>query len=369
MKKMIYISSTFHDLKDCRKAVYDALHKMQYDVVCMEDYVASDERNVDKCCTHASSCDFYIGIFARRYGYIPPQDNPDKVSITEMEYRSARKGSCTKCLVFLLREDAQWPEAGSEETEKGQKLVRLREELSQEAYGPFSTIPDLVAQVMASVHLADSEVRVQPLPDDLRDSSRLFLNSSGWTEILKTIQAAISEAQTTTALEVNLGVGVSWYSTRLHLVAALADEYTAVQQIVFVGKENRYLGMCSPTETRRALAVYFPQVDKAYRASIPDQVFDAAAEIPEILKRFGEKLETMPGGELGVKQWVAPHVLENWRGFNPDFIELEGRTVTAGLLDNIIRRHSSYVAVVRQGKLKTLQDRAALATSLALRRH
>ena len=40
----IYISSTYDDLFEYREAAYDALKKLRYDVVAMEDYLAADER-------------------------------------------------------------------------------------------------------------------------------------------------------------------------------------------------------------------------------------------------------------------------------------------------------------------------------------
>jgi hypothetical protein len=50
---------------------------LAYAVIAMEDYVAKDERTVKRCLDDVAVCDFYIGIFARRYGYIPPTaDNP-----------------------------------------------------------------------------------------------------------------------------------------------------------------------------------------------------------------------------------------------------------------------------------------------------
>src|SRR5215510_7891658 len=84
MPKVAYISSTYQDLKQHREAVYRALHKIDYKVHCMEDYVATDERNVDKCCAHSSECDIYIGIFARRYGYIPAENNPSGLSMNQI---------------------------------------------------------------------------------------------------------------------------------------------------------------------------------------------------------------------------------------------------------------------------------------------
>ena len=52
MVKTAYISSTYQDLKTHRAAVYKALRKFRYDVFAMEDYIATDERNVAKCCAH-----------------------------------------------------------------------------------------------------------------------------------------------------------------------------------------------------------------------------------------------------------------------------------------------------------------------------
>ena len=66
--KKIYISSTFNDLRDHREAVTDALRQMGYDVRCMEDYVATDQRTDARCREDVASCDFYTGIIAQRYG-------------------------------------------------------------------------------------------------------------------------------------------------------------------------------------------------------------------------------------------------------------------------------------------------------------
>ena len=59
-------------------------------VIAMEDYVAQDERPLQKCLKDVSSSDIYVGIFAWRYGYIPndvKDENPNNLSITELEYR------------------------------------------------------------------------------------------------------------------------------------------------------------------------------------------------------------------------------------------------------------------------------------------
>ena len=67
----IYLSSTYEDLKDHREAVYRALRRLGHDVGAMEDYVATDQRPVDKCLADVAACDIYVGILAWRYGYVP----------------------------------------------------------------------------------------------------------------------------------------------------------------------------------------------------------------------------------------------------------------------------------------------------------
>jgi hypothetical protein len=39
--------------------------------IAMEDYVAGDERPLDKCLEDVRACQAYVGIFAWRYGFIP----------------------------------------------------------------------------------------------------------------------------------------------------------------------------------------------------------------------------------------------------------------------------------------------------------
>jgi hypothetical protein len=101
----IYVSSTFKDLKDCRDQVTHLLRRMRHEVVAMEDYTAEEQWPADKCLADVTACDLYVGIFAWRYGFIPPDNNPDNLSITELEYRKAGETGKSR-LIFLLDENA-----------------------------------------------------------------------------------------------------------------------------------------------------------------------------------------------------------------------------------------------------------------------
>ena len=150
----IYISSTFTDLEKYRAAVISALHRIQKDVVAMEDAVARNALPMDQCRADVASCDIYVGIFAQRYGYIPPHDNPERKSITELEYRHAVELDKPR-LIFLLKEDAGWPpltlvDAYNGEGEGGKRIKTLREELGKEHWAKFFSRPDELAELINS---------------------------------------------------------------------------------------------------------------------------------------------------------------------------------------------------------------------------
>ncbi|EGV28617.1 Sigma 54 interacting domain protein [Thiorhodococcus drewsii AZ1] len=155
---MIYLSSTYQDLKDHRKAVFDALRQSGYQVIAMEDYVATDERPVDKCLKDVDCADIYVGLFAFRYGYVPPAEhgNPDGRSITELEYRRAAANPKTHTLVFLADDKAPWPMTSTDgwtgDGQGGARVRSLRDELGRERLASFFSSPhELASKVQSAV--------------------------------------------------------------------------------------------------------------------------------------------------------------------------------------------------------------------------
>ena len=106
-KKRVYVSSTFADLQAFRAKVNEKLRGAGFELVAMEDYPAFDDRPLSKCLNDVASCDYYIGIIAWRYGFIPKVNNPDRKSITQLEYEQACKSGVIR-LLFLLNPDAEW---------------------------------------------------------------------------------------------------------------------------------------------------------------------------------------------------------------------------------------------------------------------
>jgi Domain of unknown function (DUF4062) len=146
---VVYVSSTYQDLRQEREAAYHAMRRLRLDVLAMEDYVAADTRPLDKCLGDVARSDIYVGIFGWRYGYVP---TGQERSITELEYREAAKHG-RKCLIFL-QADVQAP-APADPIDRG-RIEALRAELTRDKLASFFSSPDdLAAKVTAAVAILD----------------------------------------------------------------------------------------------------------------------------------------------------------------------------------------------------------------------
>jgi hypothetical protein len=83
----VYISSTVDDLAGEREAAMKWLVDIGHQPV--HSYVPDADPVVTSCLADVRSCDVYVLILGHRYGFQPPDDNPDRLSITHLEYRSA----------------------------------------------------------------------------------------------------------------------------------------------------------------------------------------------------------------------------------------------------------------------------------------
>ncbi|MBI4003059.1 MAG: SUMF1/EgtB/PvdO family nonheme iron enzyme [Nitrospira defluvii] len=165
----IYLSSTYEDLKEYRRVVVEALRKSGYQVIAMEDYVAADQRPVDQCLKDVEKADIYIGLFAFRYGYVPPSqhNNPQGWSITELEFRRA-EALHKSCLTFVVNETTDWPRSYDDartSADKGDRINTLRQYLlTEKLAGAFASPYELAALVLAAVakHLTNQKKPASP---------------------------------------------------------------------------------------------------------------------------------------------------------------------------------------------------------------
>jgi len=147
----IYISSTYLDLQEHRRQVSLVLRRLGHEDVAMEYYVAEDQRPVGKCLSDVTACDLFIGIYAWRYGWVPSENNPAQLSITEMEYRQAEKIG-KPCFIFLLNDEAPWPRKSTDKDTT--QIEKLRNEAgARHSSGPtFKSVDELGRLVAESIH-------------------------------------------------------------------------------------------------------------------------------------------------------------------------------------------------------------------------
>src|SRR5215813_5624290 len=87
--RSVFLSSTSRDLVPHRQLVIDTLLRMHFFPVAMEQFGAQGSGDATSVSTdQVAQADIYLGLFAWRYGYVPPGETR---SVTHLEYLEARK--------------------------------------------------------------------------------------------------------------------------------------------------------------------------------------------------------------------------------------------------------------------------------------
>src|SRR5205807_4439372 len=150
-QKKVVISSTARDLPEHRKEVMDACVRQGMFPIMMEHLPASDAEAVRASLKMVDEADIYLLILAHRYGLGPKANNPDQISVTEMEYNRAVERKIS-CLVFLM--DPDHP-IRPDDVEMGQGAVKLRAFKDRIMLGSitgfFKSPEDLRAEVITSL--------------------------------------------------------------------------------------------------------------------------------------------------------------------------------------------------------------------------
>ena len=67
----------------------------------VDSYLPDSDTVRDSCLDDVAACDLYVLILGHRYGFQPPEDNPEGLSITQLEFRRAGESGIPR--VALLR--------------------------------------------------------------------------------------------------------------------------------------------------------------------------------------------------------------------------------------------------------------------------
>ena len=181
---------------------------------------------------------------------------------------------------------------------------------------------------------------------------------------LPNIQKRIIEAQNAEIVEIRLGP-TPWWTTRLHLVAALASDFTRIRQFVFLDGEGRYVSMASPVEVRRALTQRFPDLERAYLASCA--AAQPTRDINLIIMRYPQEIfEAFDRPEPDVKQDISRLMLSRDLGIEPSAEAVEQRDDRHSLQWEVVRRDKPFEAVLEEGRLTGVIDRVQMASKIAI---
>ncbi|MGA8728938.1 MAG: DUF4062 domain-containing protein [Terracidiphilus sp.] len=252
----IFVSSSFEDLREHRAAAIRVLRQLGHEVLAMEDLIAASAAPLAKVLEMVDRSEAYVGIFAWRYGYVPGR-SPDplevppppalinipgakygKTSITHYEYLRAVQRTLP-VMAFLLDEQCAWPPqlidgfdtASTAAPANANEIRELRQTLQMERVVSWFTTPtDLEARVSAAVTMAGLTRQLNLQPATALDAmAGVAGDSSAEIGITNSI---INAGDQQRALKLDLVT--TWWSTRLYLIAALAERLTQVRRILIV---------------------------------------------------------------------------------------------------------------------------------------
>jgi hypothetical protein len=98
MAKSVFISSTSKDLPEHRAVIDKAIRRLGLRPINMDDFGSQPGGASGVSVREVRKADIFVGIIARRYGYVP--DGMDK-SVTEQEYDEALRRKLPR-LMYLL---------------------------------------------------------------------------------------------------------------------------------------------------------------------------------------------------------------------------------------------------------------------------
>jgi hypothetical protein len=150
MNKVVFISSTYVDLAEYRREVWNVIEGFHVTPKGMEKFGARSQTPLETCLAEVAQCDVYVGIIAFRLGSIEPKS--DK-SFTQLEYEQAvRLGR--EVFIYLANEKAarfRKDDFDFDPIKRG-RLDAFKDLLKENhTVGFFSTPEDLASQLKTTL--------------------------------------------------------------------------------------------------------------------------------------------------------------------------------------------------------------------------
>ena len=153
----VFLSSTYNDLVEHRKAAHDALEQLGLQVDWMEAFGARPVESTKACLDEVEECELFVGIYAYRYGFVPDGKG---VSITEEEFNHAQKLG-KPIFGFIVKDDFPWQPKNIEYDKKAE-LDSLLTKVKKQPVDFFTTPDNLASGISSSIgHYLLSELEKQ----------------------------------------------------------------------------------------------------------------------------------------------------------------------------------------------------------------
>jgi Domain of unknown function (DUF4062) len=163
IRHSVMISSTYEDMRDFRAAVIDAANAVGMYAIRMEtDSARPDLDLIGASLAKVDEASAYVGLIGDRYGQVPAcsRRNRKKLSLTELEYRRAKKRGLLICM-FIMHEnlDASRMTVGGEDAKASVKLADFKAIAKKDRiFDVFTTPDDLKFKAMKSLFLVRTKL-------------------------------------------------------------------------------------------------------------------------------------------------------------------------------------------------------------------
>ncbi len=145
----VFVGSTYEDLVEYRAEARSIILGFDHFPVMMEHFSAADVNSVEACVERVNHSEIYVGIFAHRYGYRPPESD---ISITEIEFQRGGQNGIPR-LCFLIDEAHPWKPNFIEDDPGKSKLKRLKNEINTNLIrAKFTTPHHLAVEIAKALH-------------------------------------------------------------------------------------------------------------------------------------------------------------------------------------------------------------------------
>jgi tetratricopeptide (TPR) repeat protein len=165
----VMVSSTYSDLTKHREEAINALHRLGFFAIGMEFDASKAGRDIiDSSMDMVNRAAAYVGILSHRYGGVPEDvtRNPDKLSITELEYRRALERGIA-VYMFLMSDKHPVFVDGVEKVEaNAAKLEALKKDArTRSICAEFSSVLELKTHILQSCSDLRKELERPANPD------------------------------------------------------------------------------------------------------------------------------------------------------------------------------------------------------------